>query len=401
MESKPKLRVCIIGDRGLPARYSGFSTLCEELAVRLVQVHGMEVTAYCRKPYYTEHPATYKGVNLVWFPAPGGKSLESILHSNLAILHAAVKGTDVAFVVDPGNGPFCLPLRAARIPVVCHTDGLGWKRTKWGVLQRKYYKWSERISASWTNWLVTDNGHMQEYYRKNYRAESTFIPYGSIVGAAPDERILAELGLEAGRYWLVVARMEPENNTDLLIREYKRSRARLPLIVVGSVPYRSAYHDAIRAEADHRVRIVGSVYDPGKLNGLYRHCFAYLHGHEVGGTNPSLLRAMGAGAACIPIDVGFNTECVGESVPTFGRETGALAALVDRLESTPAEVAAIRATCLGRSRQFYRWDAVAAAYATLFRVVHDVRHGRRDRAELARLRAYTPEVFNAGHEDWS
>lgn len=360
----------------------------------------MDVTAYCRKPYYSEHPSTYKGVKLVWLPAPGGKSLESIFHSNLSILHAAVKGADVAFVVDPGNGPFCLPLRVAGIPVVCHTDGLGWKRTKWGPLQRKYYRWAERITAWWVNWLVTDNGHMQEYYRSNYKADSTFIPYGSIVGAAPDSRVLAELGLKSGEYWLVVARMEPENNTDIIIREYKRSGARLPLIVVGGVPYRSAYHDAIRAQADDRVRIVGSVYDSGKLNGLYQHCFAYLHGHEVGGTNPSLLRAMGAGAACIPVQVGFNTECVGEEVPTFEKTPGSLAGLLDELEAVPARVAGFRRICRDRSRTLYRWDAVAAAYAKVFRLMHEVRKGRAERAELARCRAYAPETFNATFEDW-
>lgn len=137
------MRVAIIGDRGIPARYSGFSTLVEELAVGLVRDHRMDVTVYCRNQYYEERSPIWQGVRCRYLPAPGGKSFESIVHSNLAVLDAAFRRFDLVFVVDPGNGPFILPLRALCVPVVIHTDGLGWQRRKWNRLQRTYYKWSE------------------------------------------------------------------------------------------------------------------------------------------------------------------------------------------------------------------------------------------------------------------
>src|SRR5271169_2948147 len=117
------LRVAMIGDRGIPARYSGFSNLVEEVSTRFVAHHGIDVTVYCRSHYFDDHPEEYHGVQLVYLPAPGGKSFESLWHSARAILHAARRRFDLAFVVDPGNGPLTLPLLWRRMPYVIHTDG--------------------------------------------------------------------------------------------------------------------------------------------------------------------------------------------------------------------------------------------------------------------------------------
>ncbi len=396
------MRIAIIGDRGIPARYSGFSTLVEELAVRLVARHGCDVTVYGRRPYFDSHPPAYRGVRLVWLPAPGGKSFESIVHTNLSVLHATARGRfDLVFIVDPGNGPFCLPLKLRSVPVVYHTDGLGWKRTKWNALQRRYYQWSERATSRLANWLVTDSRAMVEYYRKHYAVPCSFIPYGSVVGAPPDDTALARHGLRPGEYYLLVARMEPENNSLLVIREFKRTRTRRPLVVVGGVPYESPYARAVMAEADERVRIIGSVYDSGQLNGLWRNCTAYLHAHEVGGTNPSLLRAMGAGCACLVLGVDFNREVVGLDAPFFTRDAGSLSQQVDQLDADEEARSRLAAALQARAREAYRWDAVAAAYAAMFRDVIAWRQGRLDRAALAAAEYYRPREFGPGAEEWS
>lgn len=363
-------RIVILGDRGIPAKYGGFSTLIEEVATRLVRDHAMSVTVYCRRSYYQERPAEHRGVRCVYAPAPGGKTFESIINSNLTFWHAAFFGRyDLAFIVDPGNAPFVAPLVIRGIPRIMHTDGMGWKRSKWGALQQAYYKWSERICAAASTWLVTDSRVMSRYYRDEYGADSTFIPYGHVTGPEPSDEALRRFGVEHGGYLLAVARMEPENNLDLIIREYKRTASRRPLLVVGSSPYRSDYADRVLALADARVRCVGSVFEPEILNGLYRNCYLYVHGHEVGGTNPSLLRAMGAGAACLPIDVPFHREVLGDHNPYFAKEPGALAAEIERLEREPDTVRALAASARSRAVAHYRWDAVAAAYAELFREV--------------------------------
>lgn len=386
------MKVAIIGDRGIPARYSGFSTLVEEIATRLVADHGADVTVYCRTSYYKERPPTFKGVRCVYLPAPGGKSFESIIHSFAAMTHAALfRNFDVVFVVDPGNAPYCFPLKLRMYPTLFHTDGLGWKRTKWSPLQRKYYKWSEKVCAALSTWLVTDSREMQRYYRDEYHADSTFIPYGSEVGGGYSESALTKFGITKGNYMLVVARLEPENNTDLAIQGYRAAGLDMPLVVVGGAQYESEFSRKIFAENDGKVRCVGGVYEPDALNGLYKHCCVYLHAHEVGGTNPSLLRAMGAGAACLPLNVPFHTEVLGPDNPYFEKNAESVAAKLKELVANPSEIERLRKLALHRSDSLYRWDAVAAGYHEVFRRMVEARKtGKRD--QLA-TEAYAPERF--------
>ncbi len=166
------MRIAIIGERGIPARYSGFSTLIEQLCTRLVSDYGFSPTVYCRSSYYEEQPPTFKGVRCIYLPAPGGKSFESIIHSNLSIANSIFRSYDAVFVLDPGNGPFVLPLLMRGFPVVMHTDGMGWKRQKWSPIQQRYYKWSEAVTAKLSHWLVTDSLAMREYYLEEYGAEN-------------------------------------------------------------------------------------------------------------------------------------------------------------------------------------------------------------------------------------
>ncbi len=387
------MKLAIIGDRGIPARYSGYSTLVEELAVRLTRDYGMDVTVYCRNHYYDDRPREYKGVHCVYLPAPGGKNFESIIHSNLAMLHAVFRRYDLAFVVDPGNAPFALPLVLRRVPTVFHTDGLGWKRQKWGRLQRRYYKFAEWVCARLATWLVTDSRAMQEYYKEEYGAAGSFIPYSGEVGQPPDQACLEKYGLERGGFYLVVARVEPENNIDLIIREYRAANIRRPLVVVGAARYETPYSQHVFAEDDGNVHCIGSVYESCMLNALYDNCYAYLHGHEVGGTNPSLLRAMQAGAACVPLSVVFNHEVMEGKGVFFSKEAGQLATLLRRLDGNPEEVEALGRIAQRRATTFYRWDAVAAGYAEMFRKVVEARRGHSSCKVLLSDEVYRPWEF--------
>ncbi len=360
------LRVAMIGDRGIPARYSGFSTLVEEVSTRLVASHGMEVTVYCRSPYAEEHPPEFKGVRLVYLSAPGGKSFESLLHSQRAILHAALRNYDLAFVVDPGNSPLTWPLALRRMPFVIHTDGMGWKREKWSDFQKRYYRWSESVAARLATGLVCDSAAMRQYYLETYGAESAYLPYGALVGDPPNRGAPGHFGLEPGEYHLVVARLEPENNLELIIREYKASKARLPLVYVGGARYESEFSRHVMAQAGGRFRFLGPIYESDILNGLYRHCRSYVHGHEVGGTNPSLLRAMGMGATCVALDVVFNREVLEDTGRYFSKAPGNLAAAIEAVEADPAGSERLGELTRDRARRLFRWDGVAAGYAEFF-----------------------------------
>lgn len=370
--SRRAFRVAMIGGRGIPANYSGFDTLIEELSVRLVQRHGMDVTVYCRRHYYEDRPPAYRGARCVYLPAVRGKGVESILHTTVSVLHSCFRQFDVVFVVDPANAPFVLPLKLLGRPVVFHTDGLGWKRSKWGAFSRRYYRWVEGFCGRVATALVTDAEAMRRYYRETWGRDSTFLAYGSETGGGAVDDGLARFGLEAGGYFLVVARLEPENNTELIVREHQASGVAAPLIVVGGARYGSPWSERLFALAGERTRFTGGIYEAPVLNGLYRGCRAYLHGHEVGGTNPGLLRAMAWGAPCLAVDVDFNREVIGPGGRFFGKEPGALARILRETDADPAGLRRLGDAAAARARTAYRWDDVADGYAALFRRVAGV-----------------------------
>src|SRR5512139_285081 len=288
----------MVGTRGVPARYGGFETAVEEVGRRLAAA-GHEVTVYCRGERHSE--SHHLGMKLVHLPAVRQKVAETLSHTGLSVAHAAARriigrGPDVALVFNAANSPLLPVLRALRIPVATHVDGLEWQRTKWSGTGQRYYRTAEALAVRWSDALIADAHGIQDYYRERFAAESVFIPYGAPILDGPDDAKLAEAGLTPGGFHLVVARFEPENHVHLAVEGYRASGATKPLIVVGSAPYSDGYTARLHELAgdDPRIRFMGGVWDQDLLDSLYAGALTYVHGHSVGGTNPSLLRAMGA-----------------------------------------------------------------------------------------------------------
>lgn len=361
------MKIAILGARGIPACYSGYDTLVEELSLGLVESHSTEVLVYCRSSYYKDQPAVWHGIRLIYLPVPRGvKALESLVHSFLSTLHVLTQKVDVVYFLDPANAPFCAFLRLLGKRVVIHTDGLGWKRRKWGPLARRYYKMVEWACAKCGSALVTDNPAMQTYYREEYGAETLFISYGATNRHGIDNVVYTDLGLRPNQYLLIVARLEPENNTDLLISQYTKSGVSMPLVVVGDAPYGPQYMDQLRNAGSAKVLFAGRINDQSKLNALYRGAYLYIHGHEVGGTNPSLLRAMDAATTPVVLNVPFNATVVEEGGVVFDRDNDSLAGVLRRLVADPAEVQEIRKRASLRAKDHFSWSAVAADHYDLF-----------------------------------
>lgn len=361
------MKIAILGARGIPACYSGYDTLVEELSLGLVESYSTDVLVYCRSSYYKKQPAVWHGVRLVYLPVPRGvKAVESLVHSFLSSLHVLKEKVDVIYFLDPANAPFCAMLRMFGKRVVIHTDGLGWKRRKWGPLARRYYKMVEWACAKCGSALVTDNPAMQQYYRQEYGTETLFISYGAANRHGIDTDIYAELGLTPNQYLLIVARLEPENNTDLLIAQYTKSGIAMPLVVVGDAPYGPQYMDQLRSAANANVLFAGRINDQSKLNALYRGAYLYIHGHEVGGTNPSLLRAMDAGVAPVVVNVPFNTSVVDGCGVAFEKENNSLAEVLRYLAAHPAEVQELGHRASLRAVEQFSWQAVVASHYDLF-----------------------------------
>jgi len=361
------MKIAILGARGIPACYSGYDTLVEELSLGLVESHSTEVLVYCRSSYYRDQPALWRGIRLVYLPVPrGAKGLESLVHSFLSSLHVLRERVDVVYFLDPANAPFCALLRCFGKRVAIHTDGLGWKRRKWGPLARRYYKMVEWACARCASVLVTDNPAMQEYYRDEYGAETLLISYGAANRHGVDTQIYKDLDLTPKQYLLIVARLEPENNTDLLIAQYTKSGVTMPLVVVGDAPYGPRYMDRLRSLANGKVLFAGRINDQSKLNALYRGAYIYIHGHEVGGTNPSLLRAMDAGVAPVVVSVPFNVSVVAGSGVAFDKDNDSLAGILEHLVAHPAEVRQIGQRASLRAIEHFSWDTVVAKHYDFF-----------------------------------
>jgi glycosyltransferase involved in cell wall biosynthesis len=360
-----RLRIAMVGTRGVPAAYSGFETAVEEIGQRLV-AHGHEVTVYCRKGA-VEPLRDYLGMKLVHLPAVKSKTMETLSHTTLSSLHMLVhRRHDVAFVFNAANAPLVPLIRARGAATAVHVDGLEWKRDKWSGTGKKYYRLAEQFAVRSADALIADAAGIADYYDHEFGVPTELLTYGSTIlkNSAADR--LAELGLQPGQYHLVVARFEPENHVDVIVEGYRQSPATLPLVVVGSAPYSHAYTQKIQtvAATDARIHLLGGVWDQQQLNQLYANALTYSHGHSVGGTNPSLLRAMGAGASVVAWNVVFNREVLGGNGRYFDN-AAELGRLLVAAEADRTGTKRLGERLRDRAAARYDWDAVSAGYERL------------------------------------
>jgi glycosyltransferase involved in cell wall biosynthesis len=355
------MHVAMLGTRGVPAQYGGFETAVEEVGSRLVQ-RGHAVTVYCRNP--GQQPRTFKGMDLVSRPALRRRSLETLSHTLLSVAHAVRARPDAAVLFNAANAPYLPLLTRCHIPTAVHIDGLEWKRAKWTGAGAKYYKWAEALAVRSNAVVIADAQGIADYVAGRYGKESVLIPYGAPI-LTPGRDLLNQVGLQVNGYHLVVARLEPENHVHLIVEGYRTSNSDAPLVVVGSAPYQDAYIAQLRSLAQGAdVRFVGGIWDQDLLNQLYANARSYLHGHSVGGTNPSLLRALGCAAPVTAYDVNFNREVTGGHARFFSSISDVAGAI-----SADDEYEAIGRGADGRDyvAKHYRWDDVTDRYEAMLR----------------------------------
>jgi rhamnosyltransferase len=385
--------VFIIGSRGLPARYGGFETLTEELTGR----RSPEVIAY--------HVAArrgnsdldrgrdrfdYHGVDCFVVDIPRLGPAAAIYYDLMAIRRALqicrteLPGVKPVFYIL-GNtiGGFIAPVVAAihRIggQVYVNPDGLEWRRAKWPAPVRSYFRYAEKMMARHADLLVCDSQAIARYLGRvyaRYRPDTRFIAYGTdlspstLSDTSPQVRDwYTEHGLKQGEYYLIVGRFVPENNIETMVGEYLSTNTAKPLVLITKPDNRGLLTRlrALGAQDDPRVRFVGTVYDHDLLKYIRSHAYAYLHGHEVGGTNPSLLEAMAATPLNLLLDVPFNREVAQDAALYWTKEPGNLAALINRVEELPAAQyqqfgPAARQIVTTR----YNWPDIVAQYEALF-----------------------------------
>ncbi len=358
------MKLAILGTRGIPAHYGGFETFAEKLAIGLTQL-GHEVTVYCEAGT-SPLPAEFHGVRLRYIASPRLGPLETILY-DLKCLWDARSGYDVVYMLGYGAAFFCATPRLFGAEVWINPDGLEWARSKWNPAGRAYLRLMEWIAARVADRLIADAAAIRESLatRHGHLPSCTVIHYGcEIVDALPPIEPLAEWGLVPESYYLVVCRLEPENHIREILHAFQQSQSARELIVVGDHRAPTRYVRALGSIRDPRIRMIGTVYDQKKLLSLRAHAFAYMHGHSVGGTNPSLLEAMGCGNLIFAHDNPFNRENLGDG-GLFFKTPEELTQSIHRMERDETGRQERRKAVAARARANYRWADVISNYAEL------------------------------------
>ena len=363
-----KMKIALLGTRGIPASYSGFETCVEQLGQRLVQ-RGHEVTVYCRSHHITYEGSHYKGMRLVKLPTIANKYLDTMVHSFISSLHALSQGYDVGLYFIAGNSPVTWIPRIVGTKTILNVDGLDWKREKWPALAKKYIQFAEWLATKLPNVYITDSHVVQGYYRDQYGDEPAYIPYGSDVEILPPAATLAQYGLEPGKYILFVGRLVPENCAHHLVQAFRELDTDLKCVIVGDAPYAEEYIAGLKelAANDQRIIFTGYVFGTGYQE-LGSNAYVFVESSGVGGTHPALVEAMAFENCVVTHNTPENLETIGDAGFAYDGKTGAadLRRVLEELLRDPELVRLYRHKARQRAQSVYSWETVTDSYERLF-----------------------------------
>jgi glycosyltransferase involved in cell wall biosynthesis len=351
----------ILGTRGIPAAHGGFETFAERLALHLAS-RGWQVGVYCQAEVERVRnrvsTRAWKGITLITVEVALRGPAATLAFDALCVKDAAARG-GVCLVLGYNGAAFLPYLRARGGRILTNMDGIEWRRPKWPLPVRAFFYVSEWIAAWSSQRLIADHPAIADHLaRRRPREAIATIPYGG--DPLPAELRPPPLGLEPGRYLVSIARIEPDNNILTLVEAFSRKPRGMRLVVLGTLKVGNAYHRAVEDAAGLEVLMPGAIYDPEMVQSLRVHARAYLHGHTVGGTNPSLVEALWAGNAVIAHDNPFNRGTAGDGQFYF-TDGDSCAAAIERALTDDGAVAAARAAARAQAERF-RWDDVLAAY---------------------------------------
>ena len=360
---QPSLKIAIIGSRGYPYVYSGYETLVKNIGERMV-ANGAQVTVYCHSYLFDQKPKLHNGIQLKYVPTIKSKSLSQPIHSFLAFWHAAFSNVDVVLVLNVSNGPFGIITRLFKKPTLINVDGLEWMRPKWKGFGAIYFKWAAKMAVKWMDIIVTDAVAMQTIYKNEFNTDSVVITYGADSNKGAQESLINKWQIAPQQYYLIVGRMIPDNNSDIIIEGFINSSSTKKLVIVGDVPYQDAYATKIKSYKDNRLVFTGYITNGDELASLYKYCYAYMHGHEFGGTNPTLLKAMANGCAIGAIDTVFSREVLqNDSFGSyFKKDTASLSKWFQWAEENPTKLDEVRRIVSNGLNEKYDWDLVTDLY---------------------------------------
>jgi len=359
----------IMGIRGVPAKHGGFETFASQLAPYLVK-SSWRVTVYCQQEgdgaIYEDD---WRGVRRCHVPVSGEGPLSTMLFDWRSIRHL-LREPNPGLVLTLGYNTalFCALLRARGVRNLINMDGLEWKRDKWSFSGRSWLWLNERAGCLLGDHLIADHPEIANHLATRVsRDKITMVPYGADSVVSADVGCLQSYGLEPGGFAVVISRPEPENSILEIVRSFSEKRRGIKLVVLGRYSDDVPFQAEVKAAASDEVKFLGAIYDREVVSALRLYSRAYLHGHRVGGTNPSLVEALGAGCPVIAHDNPFNRWVAGAGggAMYFIDEVQCAAAFDALLSMNADELTRMREASRKRHQEEFTWDSILGRYESL------------------------------------
>ena len=360
---KPKLR--ILGIRGIPAQHGGFETFAEKLAQFLV-TSGWDVTVYNqevgREGIYKDE---WEGIERIHIPVSLEGAKGTVVFDWKSVVHAS-RYDDLVLTLGYNTAIFESLFRLKGVPNIKNMDGLEWQRDKWTFLEKIWLYANERAACWLANHLIADHPKIQEHIVTRVKqSKVTMIPYGALYIDSGDPELIKKLGVKPHEYALIVARPEPENSVLEIVRGFSKKVRGKSLVVLGNLkPEDNSYHREVVAAASHEVKFPGALYSKPLINSLRYFSRLYIHGHTVGGTNPSLVEALGAGSPVLAHDNEFNRWVAGEGARYFVDESE-FADCIDTILDDDEVLSKMMCASRLRFKESFGWDRILEDYEQL------------------------------------
>ena len=358
-------KLSILGCRGIPGSHGGFETFAERLSLYLTD-QGWEVTVYC-EDYEGKKisEAHWQGIRLIQIPVLKPSAAATILFDWKSTLHAAREG-NLILTLGYNTALFCAWYRLKGLVNIINMDGLEWRRQKWNAPQKVWLYLNERLGCWFGNHLVADHPGIENHLATRVsRRKITMIPYGAQYISSADVSLLKSYGITPGQFSIVIARPEPENNILEIVLAFCKKRRGLKLVVLGDyLPEENSYHKKVLAAANDEVIFPGGIYDQATVDALRYYAALYIHGHSVGGTNPSLVEAMGAGAPILAHNNLFNQWVAGAGAHYFINELDCADAL-DRLLNDAEELQRMKQASIRQFKAGFSAELECRSYREL------------------------------------
>jgi len=362
----PLKQLLITGIRGLPAAHGGFETFAENLALHLVRC-GWSVSVYCQvstEKQQLPSESHWNGIKLIHIPVSGENSKASILFDYYSIQHA-IKQEGLVLTLGYNTALFNLLLRLKKRRVLINMDGIEWQRDKWSWYEKAWLYLNEKAGCLIGNHLIADHPEIEKHLiSKTNLNKVTMIPYGAREIKAVDAHQIKAYQLNPDEYAIVIARPEPENSILEIVKAFSAKPRDKKLLVLGHYNQKNRYQQSVMQAASKEVQFIGAVYNHDILDALRYHSCLYIHGHTVGGTNPSLIEALGAGQPILAHGNRFNRWVAGTGSSYFQTEKECETQL-DALFSDPEQLHSMSKSSREQFNKKFRWESILEQYEAL------------------------------------